>query len=109
MAEKPVVTLPPRKELPIAADGKGGAIAGTNAVHPHLSTEALDDAGAGLAFTESIAPAEDLPRLRHGKVVSTIRGDAAHALEPLHQRRRRPGVRLPGAVLSPGVDPAVPP
>jgi hypothetical protein len=59
------------------------------------------------------APLVNVPRLPRGDTDIMRCGDAAHALQSLHQRRRRPGVhvsmaQLPKHALAPRVDPAIP-
>jgi hypothetical protein len=116
MAEGLMLTKAPREDFSGRSDGKGHTFSGTHAAHAHTLTESLDEDRAKFIFRfslKSTTPAEDGPRLRHGKTLLSGRGDAEHTFESLHQRRRRPGqlvsvAQLPFVVCAPRVDPAIP-
>jgi hypothetical protein len=115
VAETTVITTPPQEEFFVFSNGAGCAVARNHAAHMH-SLESLDNGRPELvprSMQESLSPAEDDTRLRHGKAVREVCDDAAHLFKPFHQRRREPCVcvsvaELTVAVATPRVDPATP-
>jgi hypothetical protein len=115
VAEAPIITVPPRKEPAVLAKGIGHMHTGTHAAHTH-SLEPLDKNRPEhicRLVLEETAPTEDSPRFRHGETVIETHGDAAHALEPLHQCWRTLSEcvslpQLPTGVVAPRVGPAIP-